>query len=92
MAERFNRTKSNLFKKPVFQAGTADSISELPYIANNYFNTVHHSMKITPIDASEKANAKEVYSNLRDKREKHEPNIKLGLLVRIADKKKFIAG
>ena len=38
-----------------------------------------------PIDASEKSNEKEVYSNLKDDREKQTPNYKLGQLVRTSD-------
>ena len=43
------------------------------------------------IDASKKSNEKEVYSNLQDKRRKHNPNFKLGQLVRTADIKKSSA-
>ena len=38
-----------------------------------------------PIDASKNANEKEVYSNLRDDRDKQTPIINLGQLVRTAD-------
>ena len=75
----------NLLKKPVFLAGNADWLSELPSVIKKYNNTIHSSTKMKPIDASEKSNANEVYSNLRDKRRKLNPKYKLGQLVRTAD-------
>ena len=60
-AERFNRTIRNLLKKPVFLAGEASWINELPSVINQYNNTIHHSIKMTPIQASKKANEKVVY-------------------------------
>ena len=46
---------------------------------------------MTPIQASKKSNRKEVYSNLRDDREKQQPKFKLGQLVRTADIKKVFS-
>ena len=40
---------------------------------------------MTPIEGSKKVNEKTVFSNLRDKRQKHKPIFKLGDLVRTAD-------
>ena len=48
-------------------------------------------MKMTPIQASKKSNEKEVYSDLRDDREKQTPECKLGQLVRTADIKKVFS-
>ena len=45
-------------------------------------------MKITPVQAPLKKKEKVVISNLRDKREKNKPKIKLGTSVRTADIKK----
>ena len=67
-AERVIRTVRNLLKKPVFEKGNADWISELPSVIRKYNNTIHHSIKMTPIQSSKKANEKIVYSNLQDKR------------------------
>ena len=84
-AERFNRTIRNLLKKPVFLKGNADWLSQLPSIIKKYNNTVHHSTKMKPIDASKKSNEKIVYSNLQDKRKILNPKYKLGQLVRVSD-------
>ena len=91
IAERVIRTVRNLLKKPIFEKGKADWISELPSIVKKYNNTIHHSTKMTPIQASKKSNEKLVYSNLQDKRRKLNPKFKLGQLVRTADIKKVFS-
>ena len=48
IAERVIRTKRNLLKKPVFERGNADWLSELSAVVKQYKNTIHHSIKITP--------------------------------------------
>ena len=68
VAERVVRTIRNLLEKPVFEKGKADWLSELPSVLKKYNNTIHSSTKMTPIQASEKANEKEVYSNFQDRR------------------------
>ena len=85
IAERVIRTIRNLLKKPVFLAGEASWINELPSVIRQYNNTIHHSTKMTPIQASKKSNEKEVYSNLQDDRQKQTPKYKLGQLIRTAD-------
>ena len=65
-AGRFNRTIRNLLKKPVFEKGEANWLSELPSVIKKSNNTIHHSTKMKPIDASLKIKEKEVYSNLQD--------------------------
>ena len=75
IAERVIRTVLNLLKKPVFLAGNADWISELPSIVKQYNNTIHHSTKMTPVQASKKVNEKIVYSNLQDKRKNLTQNL-----------------
>ena len=90
-AERFNRTIRNLLKKPVFLAGNADWLSELPSVIKQYNNTIHHSIKMTPIQASKKSNQKLVYNNLKDDREVQKPKFKLGQFVRTADIKKVFS-
>ena len=74
-AERFNRTIRNLLKKPVFEEGIADWLSELPSVIKQYNNTIHHSTKMTPVQASKKPNERKVYSNLQDKRVKQKTEI-----------------
>ena len=54
IAERVIRTVRNLLKKPVFLAGNANWISELPSVIKQYNNTFHQSIKMTPIQASKK--------------------------------------
>ena len=72
-------------KKPVFEKGNADWLSELLTVVNKYIKTIHHSIKMTPNQASKKANERKVYSNLENKRRKLNPKFKLGQLVRTAD-------
>ena len=84
-AERFNKTIRNILKKPVFEKGRADWISELPSVNKKYNNTIHNTIKMTPVQASKKSNEKLVYSNLQDRRAKQQPKFKLGDLVRTAD-------
>ena len=90
-AERFNRTLRNLLKKPVFEKGNADWLSELLSVIKKYNNTIHHSTKMNPIQASKKSNEKIVFDNLRDDRQKQQPKYKLGQLVRTADIRKVFS-
>ena len=91
IAERVIKTIRNLLKKPVFEKGNADWLSELPSIIKQYNNTIHHSIKMKPIDASNKSNQKLVYNNLKDDREVRKPKLKLGDLVRTAEIKKVFS-
>ena len=91
IAERVIRTIRNLLKKPVFLAGNANWLSELPPIIKQYNNTIHHSIKMTPNQASKKSNERKVFSNLKDKREIQKPKYKLGQRVRTADIKKVFS-
>ena len=65
----------NLLKKPMFEKGNADWISQKPSVIQQYKNTVHNSTAITPINASNKVNEKIDFSNLQDKKEKLKPKI-----------------
>ena len=91
IAERVIRTVRNLLKKPVFEKGKADWLSELPSVVKKYNNTIHHSTKMTPNQASKKLNEKAVFDNLRDDRQKQRPKFKLGQLVRTADIKRVFS-
>ena len=91
ISERVIRTIRNLLKKPVFEKGNSDWLSELPSITEKYNNTFHHSIKMTPTEASKKKNEDIVYFNLSDKRKKKIPKYKLGDLVRTADIKKVFS-
>ena len=90
-AERFNRTIRNFSKKPIFLAGEASWINELSPIIKKYNNTIRHSTKMTPNQASKKVNENLVYSNLQDQRVKQAPKYKLGQLVRTADIKRVFS-
>ena len=91
LVERVIRTIRNLLKKPIFQAGNADWLSELSAVVNKYNNTIHHSIKMAPYRASKEANERKVYSNLQDRRDKQLQNFNLGQLVRTADFKKLFS-
>ena len=78
-------------KKPVFEKGKADWLSELPSVTKKYNNTIHHSTKMIPIQASKKSNERKVFSNLKDNREIQKPKFKLGQLVRTADIKRVFS-
>ena len=90
IAERMIRTIRNLFKKPMFEKGNADWLSELPSVIKK-INTFHHSTKMSLIQASKKSNEKEICSNLRDDREKQRAKFNLGQLVRTAVIKKVFS-
>ena len=90
-AERVIRIIRNLLKRPVFEKGNADWLSELPSLVKQYNNTIHQSIKMTPIQASKKSNEKEVYLNLIDKREFQKPKFKIRQLVRAADFKRIFS-
>ena len=91
VAERVMRTLRNLFKKPVFEKGNADWLSELPSVIKQYNNTIHSSVKLTPFQASKKVNEKIVYNNLKNNREIQKPKFKLRQLVRQTDIKKVFS-
>ena len=91
IAERVIRTIRSFLKKPVFERGNADWLSELSSIIKQYNNTIHHSIKMTPIQASKKVNEKLVYNNLKDNSEIEKPKFKLGQLVRTADIKRVFS-
>ena len=91
IAERVITTIRNLLKKPVFEIANADWLSEIQSVIKNYNNTIRHSIKMTPIQASKKSNEKTVYNILRNDRVKQLPKFKLGQLVRTADIKRVFS-
>ena len=90
-AERFKRTLGNLLKKPVPLAGNADWLSEFQSVIKQYNNTIHHSIKMTPNQASKKSTERKVYTSLQDRRVRKKPNFKLRDLVRTADIKRVFS-
>ena len=91
IAERFNKSIRNFLKKPVFEKGKADWLSELPSVIKKYNNTIHSSIKKTPIQACKKSNEKIIFTNCQDRRVKQQPKKKLGQLVRAADIKRIFS-
>ena len=91
ICERMIKTIRNLLKKPVFEKGNADWLSELLSVTKQYNNTVHNSITMTLNQAIKKVNEKEVYSNLQDKRRKPYSKYILGQLVRTADTKRVFS-
>ena len=91
IAERVIRTVRNLLKKPVFEKGNANWLSELPFVIKKYNNTIHSSTKMTPNQAFKNSNEKAVFDNLGDDRQKQRSKFKLRQLVRIADIKKVFS-
>ena len=63
-------------------------MSELSSLTKWYFNTVHHSTKVTPIEASKKVNKKTAFSYLQYKRQKRKPETFIVDLFRTADFKR----
>ena len=64
IAERVIRTVRYLLKKPVFEKSNADWLSEISSVIKQYNNTNHLSIKVTPLQGSEKPNGKVVYNSL----------------------------
>ena len=87
-AERFNKSIRDLLKRPVFEKGDGNWIDILATITKHYYNRIHSSTKLTPIQASLKKNEDYVYKNILDKRKKVTPKFQLNELVRVADLKK----
>ena len=89
--ETFNKTIRNLLKKPVSEKGNDDWISDLSSVIEQYNNTIHHSTKKTPIQASMKTKERIVHDNLPDKTKKHNAPFHISELVRAADIKKVFS-
>ena len=91
IAEQVIRTVLNILKKPVCEKGIADWLFELPSVIKKYNNSYHNSIKWTPVQASKKADEKEVYSSLQDRRKKLNPKFILGDLIRTSDIKRVFS-
>ena len=90
-AGRFNRTIRCLLKKPVFEKSIANWLDEIILVIKKYNNTIHHSTKMTPTDASKRIKEEEIYNILQDKRTKRKSNHKVGDFVRTADKRSIFS-
>ena len=61
IAERVIRTIRNLLKKQIFLKRNSDWLNDLPSVVKIYNNTIHSSIKMTPNQASKKANEKQTF-------------------------------
>ena len=75
IAERVIRTLRNLLKKPAFEKGNADWLSELPSVVKQYNNTIHSSTKMTPIQASKNQKKKKSIPIFKTREENLTQNI-----------------
>ena len=91
VVERWNGT----MKQRMFKYFTANNIQKyynvLDELVDDYNNTYHSSIKMTPVEASKLENERKVYENLFPKEEEIiiKPVFKIGDRVRITKKKKF---
>ena len=58
-----------IFQKSQYLKKNADWITEILSVHKKNNNTLHQSIKITPVEASKKVNGKSVFSDLHDYRE-----------------------
>jgi len=63
VAERWNRTMKERMFKYFTANNTRRYIDILDQLVQNYNNTVHSSIKMTPVQASERKNENKVYKN-----------------------------
>ena len=90
--ERWNRTiKTKMWKQFTIQGNTR-YLDILPKILKHYNNTKHSSIKMTPVEASNKKNEGVVYFNLYGDMEtlKQKPKFKIGDKVRISKYKRKV--
>ena len=86
VCERWNRTiKTKMWKQFTVQGNTV-YLDILPKILEQYNNTKHSSIKMTPVEASKKKNESTVYFNLYGNMEQllSKPRFKTGDKVRIS--------
>ena len=91
IVERWIRTMKDKMWKYFTDNNTNTYIDVLPDLLEDYNNTVHSSIKMTPIEASKKENEFIVWKNLypnRYKKNNIEPKFSVGDEVRIIKKKK----
>ena len=86
IVERFNRTLKTKMWKYFTQVGTRKWIDIVDDLVYNYNHTYHTSIKMTPIEGSEKENETQVYKNLYAKEVKTNKvnKFKVGDKVRIS--------
>ena len=83
--ETYNQNSTEMWKQFTVQGNTV-YLDILPKILEQYNNTKHSSIKMTPVEASKKKNESTVYFNLYGNMEQlsSKPRIKIGDKVRIS--------
>ena len=92
IVERFNRTLKQKMWKYFTDRKTKDWISVIDELLDNYNNSFHRSIKMTPIEGSKVENTEIVFKNLFPRNEvveRTEPYFKVGNTVRVLNKKKI---
>ena len=92
VCERWNRTiKTKMWKQFTVQGNTV-YLDILPKILEQYNNSKHSSIKMTPVEASKKKNESAVYYNLYGDMEQSssKPKFKVGDKVRISKYKRKV--
>ena len=95
MAKRFNQTLMNKFAKMFTESNNKRYIDDIQNIVNEYNNSYHSTIKMTPVEASKQQNEGIVYYNLYNKRRcemmkrNNKPKFKIGDIVRIYKFKKL---
>ena len=94
VVERWNRTMKNKMWKMFTANNNTVYYDKLDGLVNEYNNTKHSSMKMTPAEASNKKNQAAVYFNLYGnlKPSATKPKYKLGDKVRISKYKRAVFG
>ena len=90
--ERWNRTMKEKMWKRFTQQNSTVYIDDLPGLVNEYNNTKHSSIKMTPVEASLKKNESNVWLNLfgKWKGEKTNSKFKIDDMVRISKLKRKV--
>ena len=91
VVERWNRTMKEKMWKYFSANSTRVYIDVLQKLVDQYNNTRHSSIKMTPVEASKKKNETKVWRHLypdHDERIELNPQLKIGDKVRITKKKK----
>lgn len=84
VVERFNRTLNGKVRKYLAANNTKRYIDVLRQLVNNYNNSYHRSIKMTPVEASLEENSGKVYRNLFKEKVIHKPKFQVGDKVRIS--------
>ena len=94
IAERVNRTLKEKIAKYFTAHNTTEYYDVLDQIVNEYNNTFHNTIKMTPIEGSKKENESDIYERVfQDKSSNKKAKLKVGDRVRIPKyKHKFKKG